>query len=74
MTETIFSLTFIWLVGVFFLLIAYDIYAVTKGKSTVSWIIFDTSRRWPVVPFLSGFIIGFLMGHLFFPIPVPIGQ
>ena len=74
MTETIFSLTFIWLVGVFFLLIAYDIYAVTRNKPTVSWIIFDTSRRWPVVPFLSGFIIGFLMGHLFFPIPVPIGQ
>jgi hypothetical protein len=74
MTETIFSLVFVWLVGVFFLLISYDIYAVTKGKSTISWIIFDTSRRWPVVPFLSGFIIGFLMGHLFFPIPVPIGQ
>jgi hypothetical protein len=74
MTETIFSLTFIWLVVTFFLLIIYDIYAVTKGKSTISWIVFDTSRRWPVIPFLSGFIIGFLMGHLFFPIPVPIGQ
>lgn len=74
MTETIFSLAFIWLVGIFFLLIAYDIHAVVKGKATISWIIFDTSRRWPVVPFLSGFIIGFLMGHLFFPIPIPVGQ
>ena len=74
MIETIFSLTFIWLVVTFFLLIIYDIYAVTKGKSTISWIVFDTSRRWPVIAFLSGFIIGFLMGHLFFPIPVPIGQ
>jgi hypothetical protein len=74
MIETIFSLTFIWLVVTFFLLIVYDIYAVTKGKPTISWIVFNTSRRWPVIPFLSGFIIGFLTGHLFFPIPVPIGQ
>jgi hypothetical protein len=74
MTEIIFSITFIWLVATFFLLIIYDIYAVTKGKSTISWIVFNTSRHWPVIPFLSGFIIGFLMGHLFFPIPVPIGQ
>ena len=74
MIEMIFSLTFIWLIGVFFLLIAYDIYAVTKNKPTISWIVFDTSRRWPVVPFLSGFIIGFLMGHLFFPMPVATGQ
>ena len=74
MIETIFSLTFIWLVGTFFLLIAYDIYAVVKSKPTVSWIVFDTSRRWPVIPFLAGFMIGFLTGHLFFPIPVPVGQ
>lgn len=74
MIETVFSLAFVWLVGTFFLLIGYDIYAVIKNKPTVSWIIFDTSRRWPVIPFLAGFMIGFLMGHLFFPIPVPTGQ
>jgi hypothetical protein len=74
MIELIFSLTFIWLVGLFFFLVGYDIYAVVKGKPTVSWIIFDTSRRWPVVPFFSGFIVGFLAGHFFFGIPVPVGQ
>lgn len=74
MIETVFSLTFIWLAGTFFLLIGYDVYAVVKGRPTVSWIVFDTSRRWPVIPFLAGFMIGFLTGHLFFPIPVPVGQ
>jgi hypothetical protein len=74
MTEIIFSLTFIWLAGTFFFLIAYDIYAITKGKSTVSWIVFDTSRKWPIVPFLFGFLVGGLAGHFFFPIPIPAGQ
>jgi hypothetical protein len=74
MTEIIFSLTFIWLVGTFFFLIAYDIYAVMKGKSTVSWIVFNTSRKWPIVPFLFGFLVGGLAGHFFFPIPIPAGQ
>jgi hypothetical protein len=74
MTEIIFSLTFTWLVGTFFFLIAYDIYAVVKGKSTVSWIVFDTSRKWPIVPFLFGFLVGGLAGHFFFPIPIPAGQ
>lgn len=74
MTEIIFSLTFTWLVGTFFFLIAYDIYAVVKGKSTVSWIVFDISRKWPIVPFLFGFLVGGLAGHFFFPIPIPMGQ
>lgn len=74
MTELIFSLTFLWLVGLFFFLVAYDIYAVIKGKSTVSWIVFDVSRKWPIVPFLFGFLIGGLAGHFFFPIPIPVGE
>ncbi len=74
MTELIFSLTFLWLVGLFFFLVAYDIYAVIKGKSTVSWIVFDISRKWPIVPFLFGFLIGGLAGHFFFPIPIPVGE
>jgi len=74
MIEIIFSLTFIWLIGLFFFLVGYDIYAVVKGKPTVSWAVFDTSRRWPVVPFFFGFIVGFLSGHFFFGIPVPVGQ
>lgn len=73
MIETVFSITFIWLVGTFFLLIAYDMYAVVKERPTISWAVFDTSRRWPVIPFLAGFMIGFLTGHLFFPIPIPTG-
>lgn len=74
MTELIFSLTFLWLVGLFFFLVAYDIHAVIKGKSTVSWIVFDVSRKWPIVPFLFGFLIGGLAGHFFFPIPIPVGE
>ena len=74
MTELIFSLVFSWLVGLFFSLIAYDIYAVLKGKLTISWIVFDISRKWPIVPFLFGFLVGGLAGHFFFPIPIPTGQ
>ena len=74
MIETIFSLTFIWLVVTFFLLIVYDIYAVNKKRPTVSWAIFDISRKFPIVPAIICLIIGILIGHLFFPIPVPIGQ
>lgn len=70
MTETIFTLVFIWLVGLLFLLIAYDIYAITHKKITISWIIFTTSQKWPIVPALMGLIVGILIGHLFFPIPI----
>lgn len=74
MTELIFSLAFIWLIGMFVFLVAYDIYAATKGKVTISWSIFEISRKWPIVPFLFGFLVGGLAGHFFFPIPIPAGQ
>ena len=74
MSELIFSLTFTWLVGLFIFLVAYDIYAITKNKPTVSWAVFYTSRKWPIVPFLFGFLVGGLAGHFFFPIPIPTGQ
>ena len=72
MIELIFSLTFIWLLGLFCFLVAYDIYAVTKNKPTVSWAVFDISRKWPIVPAIICLIIGILIGHFFFPIPIPI--
>lgn len=72
MIETVFSLTFIWLVGTFFLLIAYDIYAINKNKPTVSWAVFDISRKFPIIPAIMCLIIGILIGHFFFPIPIPV--
>jgi hypothetical protein len=74
MTEIIFSITFVWLIVTFFALISYDVYAVIKGKATISWVVFSVSRKWPIVPFFFGFFVGFLAGHFFFGIPVPVGQ
>lgn len=47
-------------------LIAWDIYAVIKGgnKATISYIIATTAKRWPLI----AFVFGLLMGHFFFPV------
>ena len=43
---------------------AWDAYAVASGntQSTVSGAIREWSTRWPVVPFLAGFLCGHLFG------------
>lgn len=53
------------IVAVGVILIAYDVWAKWKdptGDSTISWVVLTESKKWPVVAF--GF--GFLMGHMFF--------
>lgn len=46
-------------------LLAYDVWVKAKdptGDSTISWVVLTSSKRWPVI----AFAFGFLMGHLFF--------
>jgi hypothetical protein len=49
----------------------YDGYALHKGYlNTISWTLYSSSKKWPIVAFL----FGLLAGHLFFPIFGPDGE
>lgn len=43
--------------------IADTILAMHGEETTISWRLGKLSQKWPVIPFL----LGFLAGHLFFP-------
>jgi hypothetical protein len=60
------KLTVAFIVTCTFLIIAYDIYAALAGgiDGTVSAVIFDYSREYPIIPFA----FGVLTGHLWFPV------
>jgi hypothetical protein len=51
-------------------LIAYDVYLEYTGgiRATISYHVYHCSLANPIVPFLAGFIIGILAGHLFWNI------
>lgn len=63
--------TTIVIYAVLALFFIYDGYLLHKGyKNTVSWTLFSSSRKWPVIAFL----FGMLAGHLWFPIFGPDGE
>lgn len=43
----------------------YDVWtlAVRGYDTTVSWVLYQASQQWPIIPFA----LGVLAGHLFFP-------
>ena len=46
-------------------LLAYDLYCVlTDPDSTISAVVSDSAKRWPII----AVAFGLLMGHLFFPV------
>jgi len=47
------------------LITVYDVYtlAVHGYETTISWVLYDKSHDWPIIPF----VFGVLGGHLFFP-------
>ena len=58
------------LTRIFIVIIVTVIFVVDAGflalsgyNSTISWQLFTWSKEWPIIPFL----IGVMMGHLFFP-------
>ena len=59
------ELTQIVLVCVVLLLLAYDAAALVLGgvQATISRVILEWSRKYPIIPFLCGV----LCGHLFWP-------
>lgn len=60
------KLTIAVIVTCTFLIIAYDIYAVMAGgiPATISSVIFDYSKEFPLIPFA----FGVLCGHFWFPV------
>ncbi len=58
------SLALIVVGAVFVLILLFDLYlALAKGGAqTISWQLYEISLKWPVIPF----IVGFLCGHIFF--------
>ncbi len=51
--------------------LVYDMFALKKSyTSTISWTIFAASRRWPILPFFGGLLVG----HLWFSITGPDGR
>ena len=45
---------------------AWDVYVIYQGQqeATFSVVLYESSRRWPVIPF----VFGFLCGHVFWQI------
>lgn len=45
---------------------AWDVYVIYQGQqeATFSVVLYESSRRWPVIPF----VLGFLCGHVFWQI------
>jgi len=45
------------------ILLAYDCYAYIHGGvgATISWVVYDQAKEYPIIPFA----LGLLMGHLF---------
>ena len=59
--------TTIWILVIIAIFLGiYDISVIAKYgvKQSISYLIYNLARQYPAIPFL----IGFLMGHLFFPI------
>jgi len=52
-----------------FALLAYDLMAYLDGgnDATISKVILDASRDWPIIPLIVGLIFGLLSGHFFWP-------
>ena len=49
------------------ILLTYDLYCVmTDPETTISAVVSDASKRWPII----AAAFGILVGHLFFPIKV----
>lgn len=50
-------------------LLTYDLIVYFKGgnEATLSKVILDTSKDWPIIPLLIGLLFGLLSGHLFWP-------
>lgn len=59
------------------LIVTVTVWAVTDGlllraggvEATYSRMLLAAMRRWPVLPFLAGFALGVLVGHLTWPQP-----
>ena len=58
-----------WLIAITFLL-AYEWYALTYGKPTLSRMVWRGSKAWPLLPFLVGLVIGGLAVHFWW---IPFG-
>ena len=45
--------------------IAWDVFAYLRGgnESTISRVVLEASKDWPIIPLLAGIVVG----HLFFP-------
>lgn len=53
-----------WVIAIA-LLLAYEWYALTRCKRTLSRMVYDTARAWPFFPYLVGFVVGGLSVHFF---------
>ena len=51
-----------WLIAVGFLL-AYEGYALATGKRTLSRMMYDASKAWPLLPYVWGVVTGGLAVH-----------
>jgi hypothetical protein len=45
---------------------ALEFYLVGKGKGSISGRIWQANKDWPALGWLTGLVVGVLMGHFFF--------
>lgn len=70
MNEIHTRMTTLWVIGVAAVVIgAWDLYARREPGATVSEVVLNAALRHPLVPFM----LGVLMGHLFWPQLLPAG-
>jgi hypothetical protein len=48
------------------IIIGYDIYLFKSGRPTESWEMMVISKKYPIIPFFFGLVVGVLAGHFWF--------
>lgn len=59
-----------WAIGLTVVILGgYDIWAGVHGgyQATISWVMWDQSHTYPIIPFLMGFLCGHLFTQMIFP-------
>lgn len=52
-----------WIASIALSFVGFETYALTTGKATLSRFVWELTAAWPPLPFVVGFLMGFLVCH-----------
>jgi hypothetical protein len=67
-------LTWLWVAWLLFIIVTFALfegYALRHDKTTLSRFVWRASKRFPLLPFIAGFIVGVLASHFWWSGIVP---